>query len=163
MQVERCGLNMTSVEIRINDVLGAAPGIAAVLLFGSAVRGRLRPDSDIDVAALFEHDAIPGIEERLALRQRLEEAVQRDVDLIVLNDAPTILAFQALRYGRFSDAVARAMQNMCGFQNIAVHDYRKLSLDVLKSILVHHLTDLEAYYREILALLPQPPSDQPVE
>ncbi len=100
MQVERCGLNMTSVEIRINDVLGAAPGIAAVLLFGSAVRGRLRPDSDIDVAALFEHDAIPGIEERLALRQRLEEAVQRDVDLIVLNDAPTILAFQALRYGR---------------------------------------------------------------
>ena len=65
--------------------------------------------------------------------------------------------------GLLSDAVARAMQNMCGFRNIAVHDYRKLSLDVLKSILVHHLTDLEAYYREILALLPQPPSDQPVE
>jgi predicted nucleotidyltransferase len=53
-------LHVTSVEIRINDVLGAAPGIAAVLLFGSAVRGRLRPDSDIDVATLFEHAPFPA-------------------------------------------------------------------------------------------------------
>ncbi|MCS6841784.1 MAG: hypothetical protein NZ699_13010 [Roseiflexus sp.] len=32
--------------------------------------------------------------------------------------------------------------------------YRKLSLDVLKAILVRHLIDLETFYSEILALLP---------
>lgn len=91
---------MTPIETRINDILGAAPGSAAVLLFGSAARGQLRPDSDIDVAALFEYTRTPSVEERLVLQQRLEEAVQRDVDLVVLNDAPTILARQALTYGR---------------------------------------------------------------
>lgn len=91
---------VSAIETALCQTLEAMPGLAAIVLFGSAVRGRLRPDSDVDVATLFEHEAIPGVEERLALRQRLEEAVQRDVDLIVLNDAPTILAFQALRYGR---------------------------------------------------------------
>lgn len=87
------------IEIRINDILSATPGVAAVLLFGSAARGQLRPDSDVDVAALFEHARVPSFEERLMLQQRLEEAVQRDVDLVVLNDAPTILARQALTSG----------------------------------------------------------------
>ncbi|ABQ91318.1 type VII toxin-antitoxin system HepT family RNase toxin [Roseiflexus sp. RS-1] len=102
----------------------------------------------------------------------LQRAIQAAIDLGAHTlasqgrDMPATLReiFVALaEQGLLSSAVARAMQNMCGFRNIAVHDYRKLSLDVLKSILVHHLTDLEAYYREILALLPQPPSDQPVE
>jgi predicted nucleotidyltransferase len=90
---------MTPVETRINAILGATPGIAAVLRFGSAVRGQLRPESDIDVAALFAHATVPSLEERRRVQQRLEEAVQRDVDLVVLNDVPTILARQALKYG----------------------------------------------------------------
>ncbi|WP_288088527.1 HepT-like ribonuclease domain-containing protein [Roseiflexus sp.] len=52
--------------------------------------------------------------------------------------------FAALeRRGLFSTASARAMQKMCGFRTIAVHDNRNLSPDVLKAILVHHLFDLE--------------------
>ncbi|MFQ3631207.1 nucleotidyltransferase domain-containing protein [Roseiflexus sp.] len=39
-------------------------------------------------------------EERLLLRQRFEAALQRDVDLVALNAAPTILAYQALKYGK---------------------------------------------------------------
>ncbi|MCS6841785.1 MAG: hypothetical protein NZ699_13015 [Roseiflexus sp.] len=49
---------------------------------------------------VFEYARTPSVEERLVLQQRFEEAVQRDVDLVVLNDAPTTLACQALKYGR---------------------------------------------------------------
>ncbi|MCS6939339.1 MAG: hypothetical protein RMJ55_14730 [Roseiflexaceae bacterium] len=41
--------------------------------------------------------------------------------------------------------------------------YRKLSLDVLKAILVHHLTDLETFYSEVLALLPPSLPERPVD
>ncbi len=91
---------MSSVEALTSDILGDAPGISAIILFGSAARGQLRSDSDVDIAVIFEYTSIPSDEERLLLRQRLEEALQRDVDLVVLNDAPTILAYQALKYGK---------------------------------------------------------------
>ncbi len=64
------------------------------------------------------------------------------------------------RQGLLSNLSARSMQKMCGFRNIAVHDYRTLSLDVLKAILVHRLTDLEMFYSEILVLLPPSLPDQ---
>jgi uncharacterized protein YutE (UPF0331/DUF86 family) len=43
------------------------------------------------------------------------------------------------------------MQKMCGFRNIAVHDYQTLSKLILKAILVNHLKDLEDFYVEVLA------------
>ena len=46
------------------------------------------------------------------------------------------------------------MQKMCGFRNIAVHDYRTLSKPILKSILTDHLKDLEDFYGEIVRRLP---------
>jgi len=47
---------------------------------------------------------------------------------------------------------AEKMKKMVGFRNIAVHDYQKLNLDILKSILKSHLGDLEDYCKEILAI-----------
>lgn len=98
--MERGTLPMMPFEICMSDVLGAAPGIAALIPFGSAARGQLCSDSDVDVAVIFDHASIPSDEERLLLRQRLKEALQRDVDLVVLNDAPIILAYQALKHGQ---------------------------------------------------------------
>lgn len=49
------------------------------------------------------------------------------------------------------------MQKMCGFRNIAVHNYQTLSLPILKAILVNNLRDLEGFYDEALRLLPPEP------
>ncbi|MDY0269227.1 type VII toxin-antitoxin system HepT family RNase toxin [Trichloromonas sp.] len=43
-----------------------------------------------------------------------------------------------------------ALQAMVGFRNVAVHDYRKLNLDVVRSIIENHLEDFRAYCRMIL-------------
>ena len=47
--------------------------------------------------------------------------------------------------GAISPALARALRNMVGFRNIAVHDYRQLQVPILQSILDRHLGDFESF------------------
>src|SRR5690242_17951895 len=80
--------------------LSADPNVVAVVLFGSAVTGRLRAESDIDLAVLFVHGHVPDDFALLALRGELEQIARRDVDLIVLNGASPIIAYQAIKNGQ---------------------------------------------------------------
>lgn len=93
----------------------------------------------------------------------LQRAVQAAIDLgaHVLAaegfDMPATLReiFGTLeQHGTLSASSAKLMQNMCGFRNIAVHDYQTLSKSILKTILTNHLKDLEDFYSEILTKLP---------
>ncbi len=47
--------------------------------------------------------------------------------------------------GLLDEALAARMKAMVGFRNIAVPDYQKLNLDVVKSILEKHLNDFRRY------------------
>jgi len=55
-------------------------GVKSIALFGSAVRGEARPESDIDVLVEFENPV--GIFTFLRLQHRLEELLGRRVDLV---------------------------------------------------------------------------------
>lgn len=44
------------------------------------------------------------------------------------------------------------MQKMVGFRNIAIHDYRKLNLEILRSILHSRLGDFREFVRTVLGL-----------
>jgi len=57
--------------------------------------------------------------------------------------------------GIISRPVARKMEKMTGFRNIAVHDYKALDPEILKSILTNNLADLEEFYSAILAFCDQ--------
>ncbi len=46
----------------------------------------------------------------------------------------------------------RRLQAMVGFRNIAVHDYRSLNLEIVKSILDERLDDFRAYVKVLLKL-----------
>ncbi len=54
------------------------------------------------------------------------------------------------RHAFLTPDMAEKMRKMCGFRNIAVHDYQNLSKDILKAILTKHLRDLEDFYADIL-------------
>lgn len=56
-------------------------------------------------------------------------------------EAFTLLEQSGLLYAE----IATRMRAMVGFRNIAVHDYQKLSLDVVQSILEKHLDDFRRY------------------
>jgi uncharacterized protein len=57
--------------------------VKELLLFGSAARGELRPDSDYDVLVDFLPEARPGLLGVSAMRRELSTLLGRRVDLAV--------------------------------------------------------------------------------
>ena len=52
--------------------------------------------------------------------------------------------------GILNEDLTHRMETMVGFRNIAIHDYQTIDRDILKSILVKNLRDLEDFYTTIL-------------
>lgn len=90
---------MNPKEIR--KVLERHEEIDAAYLFGSAARGDLRKDSDIDLGLLlkegFKPDALYPA--RIAEEIASKCGVRREIDIRVLNDMPATFLHQVLKNG----------------------------------------------------------------
>lgn len=62
--------------------LARAHGLAALQLFGSAVRSDFRPDSDVDVLVRYRAGVRPSLRSLIELERELEAAFGRDVDIV---------------------------------------------------------------------------------
>ncbi|MBM3191194.1 MAG: DUF86 domain-containing protein [Chlamydiae bacterium] len=59
--------------------------------------------------------------------------------------------FSLLEHNHFIDhTICEKMQKMVGFRNIAVHAYQTLDIEILKSVVIHHLKDFEVFYSAVL-------------
>jgi predicted nucleotidyltransferase len=81
-----------------------AEGVVSTYLFGSHAEARAHRESDVDVGVLFDRSALPGARDRfeagLHLSSRLQSALAtRDVDVVVLNDAPPGLGRRVVSRG----------------------------------------------------------------
>lgn len=55
-------------------------------------------------------------------------------------------AFQILEKSKIIDTeLAKSMQNMVGFRNIAIHEYQSLNLEILNSIIIKDKEDLRRF------------------
>lgn len=86
---------------RIVEQLRAAlaeggPRLRLALLFGSAAKGKLRADSDLDVGIVPADPAL-SLRGELELAARLGRATGREVDIVRLDEAPAILRFEVAR------------------------------------------------------------------
>jgi predicted nucleotidyltransferase len=82
---------------QIVELLDRRFGLDTLWLYGSEAQGTARPDSDVDLAALFRRRTEPL--EVFDIRSDLEEILHRDVDLVDLDQTSPILAMQVLKYG----------------------------------------------------------------
>jgi predicted nucleotidyltransferase len=83
----------------------SVPGVASVYVFGSRSEGRAHRESDLDFAVLLDRGFYPTDRERFEARLRLiAELSSRfpgtPIDLVVLNDAPPLLARRIVTQGR---------------------------------------------------------------
>jgi predicted nucleotidyltransferase len=82
----------------IRPVLEAGPPMRLCVLFGSAAKGAMRPDSDVDIGVIPVDPAIP-LESELMLQSALERACNRKVDLVRLDRATALVRWEIARSG----------------------------------------------------------------
>lgn len=88
---------------RLRPALASEPRLAVAWLFGSAARGEMRADSDVDVAVVFAAATTARDRDSLIadLASRLEAATApRPLDLIALEDQGHVFVHRALRDGK---------------------------------------------------------------
>ena len=84
----------------LGTLLDVQPAVRFAYVFGGAGRGDLRPLSDIDVAVYLD-DAVDPVHARLELIRVLTQHLGTDeVDLVILNHAPTALRGRILQSRR---------------------------------------------------------------
>jgi predicted nucleotidyltransferase len=93
----------TILERRLSEQ--PPPGVVSVYLFGSWASGLAHRESDVDLGVLLGWDAYPSRQARFEARLRLAGRFGADlgrgsIDLVILNDAPPILARRVVTEGR---------------------------------------------------------------
>lgn len=81
---------------RLRRALAEGPPLRLAILFGSAARGTLHAESDVDVGIIPRDAGLPWDEES-DLQVRLTRACGRAVDLVRLDRASTLLRWEAAR------------------------------------------------------------------
>lgn len=110
-------------ESIVPELQNAIPGLIAVYLFGSTANGNERSDSDVDVAVLGP--TLVDEVELWQLAQALATRLGRNVDLVDLSRASTVMRSQIIATGMVlfdGDAAARRR-----FEGRAYADYARLN------------------------------------
>ena len=95
-----------AIAAAVRSALEPFPSLLFGVLFGSAANGRLRSDSDVDVALYqasagkLEIEVDCELDREAEIQVVLERATQRNVDLLTLNRAPATVCAAALLTGR---------------------------------------------------------------
>ena len=99
------------------------PGLAAVYLFGSQAREDAGPGSDIDLAVLTLGSLDPV--ERWKLQEDLAAQAHKNVDLVDLRRASTVMRVQVLRDSRLLADVQPVVR--AAFEASALSAYARLN------------------------------------
>ena len=91
-------------EALVAALVRAPVPIISAYLFGSQAEGRAHRQSDVDVGVVLPHGTAPA-RERFDARVQLAsfligELHRNDIDVVVLNDAPPLLARRIVTRGR---------------------------------------------------------------
>ncbi|MFQ6061249.1 MAG: nucleotidyltransferase domain-containing protein [Thermoplasmata archaeon] len=86
----------------LKDFLKRKDYVEVAYLFGSEARGREGPLSDIDIAVFLKESLSPKerYKKKLHLISEISSILKRnDVNLVVINDSPLLLAFNIIKEG----------------------------------------------------------------
>lgn len=101
----------------------AIPAVIVIYRFGSTVTGKQRPDSDVDLAVLAASALDPV--RRFELQEQLAVTLRRDVDLVDLRRASTVMAMQVVSTGTVLASFDRREQER--FEDYVFGSYARLN------------------------------------
>ena len=87
------------IENEIRDhLLGIIPDLKAIYIFGSFAKGEMTKDSDIDIGIISSLKLSPATIFNTA--QELAAILNRDVDLLDIEQVPLVMQFQVISTGK---------------------------------------------------------------
>lgn len=89
--------------LEIIEELNLKEYVKMAILFGSQARGDYKNDSDIDLAFLMEEEYLKNkniLDLRSELVSVFSSKIKKDCDIIFINQAPPLLKYQIVKYGR---------------------------------------------------------------
>ncbi len=98
MSVGNLDIKLT-IKKAIQEYYADRADVAAVYLFGSTVGAGFSAHSDIDIGVLYNSGCSPSWGDHLRDQVELSDRLQREVDLVSLNQASPILGYQVLKPG----------------------------------------------------------------
>lgn len=107
----------------IEHIRQSVPDLIALYRFGSQAKGTAGPDSDVDLAVLAR-EPIPGMR-RFELAQELATQLHRDVDLVDLRTASTVMRMQVLSTGECLFSESNRLQGE--FEDLVYSTYARLN------------------------------------
>jgi predicted nucleotidyltransferase len=111
----------------------SVPGLIALYRFGSHAKNTARPDSDVDLAILSRVSLTEL--RRFELAQELATQLHRDVDLLDLRTASTVMRMQVIATGECLDSADESARRE--FEMYTYSGYARLNeerRDILKRI-----------------------------
>jgi predicted nucleotidyltransferase len=122
------------VEKKITEYLRDKLSPFLIYLFGSYAKGHIRPDSDVDIAFLSDEEQNDYL--IFSAAQGLADIIKRDIHLIDLKRATTVLQMQVVGTGKviFCDNdIKRANFEMLTMKKYArLNEERQIILDGVK-------------------------------
>lgn len=112
----------------LSQYLERQPDVVMAFLFGSHARGQAHAQSDVDLAVYF--DPLPDHRRLHEVWDELERISQRDVDLVVLNDARPSIADTALRGERLVVKDERLWLRLMLAVSAEAEDFRQFVIDL---------------------------------
>lgn len=110
------------------DILIEYEDIIFAYIFGSYAKDNMRIDSDIDIAIYL----IGNIDtyEYLDMKMKLSEALKREVDLVILNDATPLLRYEIYKSNILLFTHDKAMENKYKVKTLFEYNDMKRYLDL---------------------------------
>ncbi|MBI4826303.1 MAG: nucleotidyltransferase domain-containing protein [Nitrospirae bacterium] len=94
--------------------------IFLAFVFGSAASGRLTKESDVDIAVLCRR--MPDFHEVLNITGEVSEIVNKEVDVVILNDSSPVIRMQVLKNGRLIKRKDDAIYNNFYVRTVKEYD-----------------------------------------
>lgn len=113
----------TRLDALLPELARRLPGLELVYLFGSHAGGQVHAGSDVDLAVLALTPITPLA--RYDLAQDLAHALGRDVDLVDLASASTVMKKEVVANGRL--LFSRAPSSRAAFEGRVLSEYARLN------------------------------------
>ncbi len=85
---------------KLKSLFSKRPEINTAVLFGSCSKGRGRKGSDVDIAILLNEYRFVPWEYKSKLTDGLEKICDREIDLLILNEASPHIAYRVVKEGK---------------------------------------------------------------